>query len=217
MQDSTTTSRGGVLAASARIAVTAASLAGVVAAVTSLTETDPPPGAAVAAFQLHDQTVSAAGPAEDVEAHEVLAEAAGRAQASVTARRASRERAARAARVAAAERARAAAAARAARNAVRDPRSAARALAAGRGWGAGQFSCLEALWHKESGWRHRATNPSSGAYGIPQALPGGKMSSAGADWRTNPVTQIRWGLGYIADRYGTPCGAWAHSRAHNWY
>lgn len=62
-----------------------------------------------------------------------------------------------------------------------------------------------------------ADNPSSSAYGIPQALPGRKMSSAGADWRTNPATQISWGLGYIANRYGTPCAAWSHSRSHNWY
>jgi hypothetical protein len=60
-------------------------------------------------------------------------------------------------------------------------------------------------------------NPSSGAYGIPQALPGGKMASAGGDWRTNPATQIRWGLSYIASTYGTPCGAWAHSQSHGWY
>ena len=66
---------------------------------------------------------------------------------------------------------------------------------------------------KESGWKHRASNPSSGAYGIPQALPGGKMASAGADWRTNPITQISWGLSYIKATYGTPCGAWAHSQA----
>ncbi|TAL11978.1 MAG: hypothetical protein EPN99_17185, partial [Frankiales bacterium] len=82
---------------------------------------------------------------------------------------------------------------------------------------ADQFGCLDRLWQKESGWRVRATNPSSGAYGIPQALPAGKMASAGSDWRTSARTQIRWGLGYIDDRYGSPCGAWAHSRAHNWY
>ena len=61
-----------------------------------------------------------------------------------------------------------------------------------------------------------AANP-SGAYGIPQALPGSKMASVGADWRDNAVTQIKWGLGYIADRYGSPCGAWAHSEGHGWY
>jgi hypothetical protein len=90
-------------------------------------------------------------------------------------------------------------------------------MAADRGWGSGQFSCLNSLWQRESRWNYRAMNPSSGAYGIPQALPGGKMASAGSDWRTNPVTQIRWGLGYIADRYGTPCGAWSQSEASGWY
>jgi hypothetical protein len=104
----------------------------------------------------------------------------------------------------------------AARSATRDPKAIARLMVAER-WGSGQFGCLEQLWQKESGWNYRAANPSSGAYGIPQALPGSKMAGAGSDWRTNPVTQIRWGLGYIKARYGTPCGAWAHSRAHNWY
>jgi cytoskeletal protein RodZ len=108
-------------------------------------------------------------------------------------------------------------AARAARDAERDPRVAARAQLAEHGWGAGQFACLDALWTKESGWRHTARNASSGAYGIPQALPAGKLASAGADWQTNPVTQIRWGLGYIEDVYGSPCAAWSHSRAVNWY
>lgn len=87
----------------------------------------------------------------------------------------------------------------------------------GRGWtGSGEWSCLESLWQRESGWSSTAANP-SGAYGIPQALPGSKMASAGADWRTNPVTQIRWGLSYIAERYGSPCGAWSHSESSGWY
>lgn len=85
-----------------------------------------------------------------------------------------------------------------------------------RGWGDSEFSCLVALWNRESGWRVNAYN-SSGAYGIPQALPGSKMASAGADWATNPATQITWGLGYISGRYGTPCGAWGHSNATGWY
>ena len=89
-------------------------------------------------------------------------------------------------------------------------------MVSARGWGSDQFSCLVSLWNKESGWRTTAANP-SGAYGIPQALPGSKMASAGADWRTNASTQIRWGLGYIAEVYGTPCSAWAHSQATNWY
>jgi hypothetical protein len=85
-----------------------------------------------------------------------------------------------------------------------------------RGWGEDQYNCLVALWNRESHWNVYAANP-SGAYGIPQALPGSKMASAGADWRTNPATQITWGLGYIAARYGTPCGAWAVSQAKGWY
>lgn len=80
-----------------------------------------------------------------------------------------------------------------------------------------QFDCLDRLFTRESHWNPRATNHSSGAYGIPQALPGSKMATAGADWRTNGVTQVRWGLRYIARRYGTPCGAWAHSEATGWY
>lgn len=85
------------------------------------------------------------------------------------------------------------------------------------GWKASQFSCLEPLWYHESGWNPRAENPSSGAYGIPQALHGSMMASTGSDWRTNPATQIRWGLSYIHDRYGSPCGAWAHEQSANWY
>jgi hypothetical protein len=83
--------------------------------------------------------------------------------------------------------------------------------------GAGEFSCLNLLWEKESGWSSTASNPSSGAYGIPQSLPGSKMASAGSDWATNPITQINWGLQYIRSRYGSPCGAWAHSQSVGWY
>jgi hypothetical protein len=86
-----------------------------------------------------------------------------------------------------------------------------------RGWDEEQFGCLHALWAKESGWNEFALNRSSGAYGIPQSLPGEKMASAGADWATNPATQIRWGLGYIEARYGVPCAAWGHSQQKNWY
>jgi len=98
-----------------------------------------------------------------------------------------------------------------------DPREIARALLPQFGFGADQFGCLDSLWTRESGWNPHADNPSSSAYGIPQALPGSKMASAGADWATNPVTQITWGLGYIRDRYGSPCGAWAHSQSHGFY
>jgi len=93
----------------------------------------------------------------------------------------------------------------------------AKEMVAARGWDDQQYSCLYNLWQRESGWRVTAKNPSSGAYGIPQALPGTKMASAGADWQTNATTQITWGLGYIASRYGNPCGAWSHSESHNWY
>lgn len=90
-------------------------------------------------------------------------------------------------------------------------------MTAGLGWGGGEFDCLVALWNRESGWNSSAQNSSSGAYGIPQALPGDKMSSAGADWQSNPATQIAWGLDYITGRYGTPCGAWGHSESVGWY
>ena len=80
-----------------------------------------------------------------------------------------------------------------------------------------QFTCLVTVWNRESHWNHKAHNRSSGAHGIPQALPGSKMRTAGADWRTNPVTQIRCGLGYIDRRYGSPCGALHHMNSHGWY
>jgi hypothetical protein len=82
-------------------------------------------------------------------------------------------------------------------------------IVAKRGWAASEFGCLVSLWNRESGWNSRAANP-SGAYGIPQALPGSKM---GAGWQTDYRVQISWGVGYIAARYGSPCGAWAHSQA----
>jgi len=85
------------------------------------------------------------------------------------------------------------------------------------GFGIDQFPCLDKLWKKESGWNEEAENPSSGAYGIPQALPGSKMGTVASDWRTNPATQIKWGLGYIEGRYDTPCGAWSHSQSTGWY
>jgi len=94
----------------------------------------------------------------------------------------------------------------------------ARVMAAAQfGWGDDQFGCLVSLWSRESGWNMNSLNSDSGAAGIPQALPGDKMAIAGADWQTNPATQIAWGLGYIASAYGTPCGAWDHSQSYNWY
>jgi hypothetical protein len=98
-----------------------------------------------------------------------------------------------------------------------DPRDIGRALLPEFGFDDSQFGCLDALYMSESGWRVDADNPTSSAYGIPQALPGEKMASAGADWATNPETQIRWGLGYIADSYGSPCSAWAFKQGNGWY
>jgi hypothetical protein len=85
------------------------------------------------------------------------------------------------------------------------------------GWGNKQYACLDDLWIKESNWNYRASNKRTGAHGIPQALPATKMESAGTDWRTNPVTQISWGLRYIEVRYDTPCKAWAKFKRSNWY
>jgi len=89
-------------------------------------------------------------------------------------------------------------------------------MAAARGWTGGQWRCLDEVWTHESGWNVSAQN-ASGAFGIPQASPGSKMASAGADWRTNPATQIAWGLSYISEAYGTPCGAWGFWQQHFWY
>jgi hypothetical protein len=89
-------------------------------------------------------------------------------------------------------------------------------MCADKGWSASQCSDLGTLWQRESGWNSRAHNP-SGAHGIPQALPGSKMASAGPNWQTNARTQIAWGLGYIQSRYGNPSNALAHSHSHGWY
>ncbi len=98
-----------------------------------------------------------------------------------------------------------------------NPQQIAESMLGSFGWSSSQFSCLQPLWNAESGWNVYASNPSSGAYGIPQALPGGKMASAGPDWQTDAATQIRWGLGYIQSVYGSPCGAWSHEQAYGWY
>ena len=97
------------------------------------------------------------------------------------------------------------------------PRQIAKAMLASFGWSSGQFSCLDPLWTHESGWRVTAHNAGSGAYGIPQALPGSRMASAGPNWQTNAATQIRWGLEYIKGTYGSPCAAWGHEQATGWY
>lgn len=80
-----------------------------------------------------------------------------------------------------------------------------------------QFQCFSNIVNHESTWNYKAVNASSGAYGLVQALPGSKMASAGADWQTNPATQIKWGLNYMNDRYGSPCGAWDFWQNNNWY
>lgn len=99
-----------------------------------------------------------------------------------------------------------------------DPREMARQMMESKyGWGDAQFQCYDDIIMRESRWITTADNPTSSAYGIPQALPGRKMASAGADWRTNPATQIKWGLGYVKSRFGTPCSAWAFKRSHGWY
>lgn len=92
-----------------------------------------------------------------------------------------------------------------------------RLMTAEYGWDDGQFGCLDRIWSQESNWTTTAENPSSGAYGIPQSLPGTKMASAGGDWQTNPATQIAWGLSYIDDVYGTPCSAWSFKQGTGWY
>ena len=97
------------------------------------------------------------------------------------------------------------------------PQQIAEGMLGSYGWSSSRFSCLQPLWNAESGWNVSATNTSSGAYGIPQALPGSKMASTGADWQTDAATQIRWGLGYIRSVYGSPCGAWSHEQAYGCY
>jgi membrane protein involved in colicin uptake len=169
----------------------------------------------------------AAAKAKAAAAAKAKAKAAAAAKAKAQAEQ--RERAAKATQAAAAakEATRAAAAQRAAKAAhalrsvpagdAADHREYARTAAAKRGWGETEFGCLDAIWTQESQWKVGATNPTSGAYGIPQSLPGDKMASAGSDWRTNAHTQIDWGLDYIAGRYKTPCAAWAFKAKTGWY
>ena len=97
------------------------------------------------------------------------------------------------------------------------PQAIAQSMLKSFGWSPGQFSCLKPLWQHESSWSVSASNSSTGAYGIPQAVPGSKMASAGPDWKTNASTQIKWGLGYIKGTYGSPCAAWSHEQADGWY
>lgn len=147
-------------------------------------------------------------------AQEAAAEAQRAAEAAAAAQRAADEAAA----AAAARQSLVAAAAASGDNSPGAAQAAAQQIAASEyGWGDDQFSCLVSLWNRESGWNFAAYNSSSGATGIPQALPGSKMASAGADWQTNAVTQVRWGLSYINGSYGSPCAAWDHSESRGWY
>ncbi len=175
-------------------------------------------------FELVDQTKaeSASVQASTSEADRVAAEQAAAAAAAQAAAEAEAAKAAAAAAAAAEAASAAAAPAAPSRPSAPSNPSGAQAIArdlmlAQYGWGGDQFGCLVSLWNRESGWNVNAYNSSSGATGIPQAVPGSKMASAGADWQTNPATQITWGLGYIAGRYGTPCGAWDHSQSAGWY
>lgn len=170
---------------------------------------------AVSARNAADAKSRSAAAARATKATKLRGAAAASAKAAIKAE-ADRKAAAKAA----AARKKAAAASRSASRAIiasGNPQSIAASMLPSYGWGQDQMSCLVSLWNRESGWRTNATNPGSGAYGIPQSLPGSKMASAGADWQTNPATQIKWGLGYIKSRYGSPCGAWGHSQATGWY
>lgn len=100
---------------------------------------------------------------------------------------------------------------------VADPKTLARALMPLYGLASSEFDCVDRIWTQESNWNVHADNPRSSAYGIPQALPGSKMSSAGPDWQHSAETQIRWGLGYIKNRYGSACAAWSFKQGHGWY
>ncbi|MDP4333252.1 phospholipase [Curtobacterium sp. A7_M15] len=153
-------------------------------------------------------TVAATTAVADASAAQDKRDADAKAAAAAAAKRAAQERAA------AAEAARAQAAA----NTVAGAKSTASSMASSKyGWGSDQFQCLDSLWTKESGWNYQAVNANGGATGIPQALPGSKMATVGSDWQTNATTQITWGLQYISDAYGTPCAAWSHSQASNFY
>lgn len=98
-----------------------------------------------------------------------------------------------------------------------DPKALTRALMSKYGLNPADFSCIDNIWTQESNWNVHAANPTSSAYGIPQALPGSKMASAGANWHDSAETQIRWGLSYIANRYGSACAAWSFKQSHGYY
>jgi hypothetical protein len=174
-----------------------------------------------------DQLARTVAEAENQQGHDTLVQHAFRlrltqARAAIAQRQAAGKRAAvPAASQASAQPGQTAAAAAAAAAAVPaasgSPRQIARAMLGSFGWSSGQFSCLDPLWEHESRWSVTAANPGSGAFGIPQALPGSRMASAGPDWQTSAATQITWGLRYIRDTYGSPCAAWSHEQATGWY
>ncbi|MFJ6537085.1 hypothetical protein ACIQH5_12740 [Paenarthrobacter sp. NPDC091711] len=160
-----------------------------------------------------DQAAAAQAAAEKAAADQAAAQAAAEKAAADAAAKQAADAAAAAA---AAE----AAAAAAAPKAVDDPAAAkayALSILGNYGWSAAEMTALNTLWEKESNWKTTATNASSGAYGIVQSLPAGKMASAGADWQTNYQTQIKWGLNYIKERYGSPSAALGFHLANNWY
>lgn len=186
-----------------------------------------PATASPATLPAHHQSLAAALRAQSAAQGAAHREAVEKAQKAQRERQARERAAAKAA--AAREQARAEEAARKAQQRVtrQQQRPKATTLAAGTLSGArsyararlssAQYQCLSSVVTRESGWNPRATNPSSGAYGLFQALPASKMASAGSDWRTNPLTQMRWGLSYMESRYGSPCGAWNFWQKNGWY
>jgi hypothetical protein len=160
-----------------------------------------------------DQPARPVAEAENQQGHDILAQHAFRfrltqAREAIAQRQAARKRAAELA---------ASKAVPAATATSGSPRQIARATLGSFGWSSSQFSCLDPLWEHESRWSVTAANPGSGAFGIPQALPGSRMASAGPDWQTSAATQITWGLRYIRDTYGSPCAAWSHEQSAGWY
>lgn len=187
------------------------------AAVEQAEVTKPQDAGAASAEDSEEDGEAVLGPKVEVTSQAEIDAAKAAAEARRKAEAEAKAEAEREAREAAEREAAAEEAARSLDRAIEDPKAAALALMTDYGWGNDQFECLDALWTRESNWDYTAQNPSSGAYGIPQALPASKMATAGNDYLTNPVTQIKWGLGYIGERYGTPCGAWAHSESVGWY
>ena len=192
--------------------LTAAGIAGVLAIPATSNAVSPPEAGQQGAQSLH----AAAEKQDALTAQLQLRTAATARLAGQAAQRATQQQAQQAQKAQQAQQARASRSRSLAPTSSDSPRQTARAMLAARGE-SDQFGCLSTLWDRESGWNVSSSNASSGAYGIPQALPGSRMATAGADWRTNPSTQISWGLGYIDGRYGGPCSALQHSSAYGWY